>query len=43
MPTLTSYALYTISSNSLFSHEKATKELGYFPRHIAQTMQDTIN
>lgn len=42
MPTLTSYALYTISSNSLFSHEKATKELGYFPRHIARTMKDTI-
>lgn len=42
MPTLTSYALYTISSNSLFSHEKATQELGYFPRHIARTLQETI-
>lgn len=42
MPTLTSYALYTISSNSLFSHERATRELNYFPRHIVRTMQDTI-
>lgn len=42
VPTLTSYAIYTISSNSLFSHEKATKEIGYHPRHIARTMKETI-
>lgn len=42
VPPLTSYALYTISSNSLFSHEKATKELGYYPRHIARMMKETI-
>lgn len=41
-PTLTSYALYTLSSNSLFSHEKATKELGYQPRPVSQTIRDTI-
>lgn len=40
--TLTSYSLYTLSSNSLFSHEKATKELGYFPRHIYRTLEDTV-
>lgn len=42
VPTLTSYALYTISSNSLFSHEKATLELNYMPRHIARTIEDTF-
>lgn len=42
VPTLTSYSLYTLSSNSLFSHEKATRELGYHPRHIARTIEDTI-
>ena len=42
VPTLTSYALYTISSNSLFSHEKATKQLQYYPRHIVRTMKETI-
>lgn len=42
VPTLTSYALYTISSNSFFSHEKATEELDYYPRHIARTMKKTI-
>lgn len=41
-PTLTSYALYTISSNSLFSHEKAREDLGYKPRHLARTLEDTI-
>lgn len=41
-PTLTSYALYTISSNSLFSHEKAREDLGYQPRHLARTLEDTI-
>jgi len=42
VPTLTSYALYTISSNSLFSHEKATKQLQYYPRHIVCTIKETI-
>lgn len=43
MPTLTSYTLYSLSSKSLFSHEKATMELGYYPRHITRTVEDTIN
>lgn len=42
-PTLTSYALYSLSSNSLFSHEKATEQLDFHPRHIARTIKDTIN
>lgn len=42
-PTLTSYALYSLASNSLFSHEKANAELGYHPRHITRTIEDTLN
>lgn len=42
IPTLTSYALYTISSNSLFSHEKAREQLDYKPRHIVRTLKDTL-
>lgn len=34
----TRYSLYTISSNSHFTHDKATAEPGYHPRD----MQDTI-
>lgn len=43
MPTLTSYALYSLASNSLFSHERATRELDFYPRHIAITIEDTVN
>lgn len=42
-PTLTSYALYTLASNSLFSHEKAYETLNYYPRHITKTIKDTIH
>src|SRR5699024_12108136 len=41
VPTLTSYALYTISINSLFSHEKSTKQLQYYPLNIFLTMNET--
>lgn len=41
-PLYTSYSLYTLQSNSNFSHEKATKELGYKPRPIEETLKDTI-
>lgn len=42
-PTLTSYALYSLASNSLFSHEKANDKLDYYPRHITRTIEDTLN
>lgn len=42
-PLYTRYSLYTLSSNSHFSHEKACKELGYAPRDIKKTLQDTID
>ncbi len=41
-PLYTSYSLYTLSSNSYFSHEKATKELDYHPREMQDTLIDTI-
>lgn len=42
-PLYTRYSLYTLSGNDQFSHEKATKELGYTPRDLMQTIQDTVN
>lgn len=40
-PLYTRYALYTLNSNSNFSHEKATRELGYRPRALEKTVRDT--
>jgi len=39
-PLFTSYSLYMLSVNSNFSHERATKELGYNPRDIKETFKD---
>lgn len=41
-PLYTKYALYTISSNGHFSHDKATTELEYHPRDMQITVRDTI-
>ena len=41
-PLFTSYAWYTLGTNSNFSIEKAKKELGYQPRNIQETLKDTI-
>ena len=41
-PLYTKYALYTISSNGHFSHDKATFELGYHPRDMQITIRDTV-
>ncbi len=41
-PLYTHYALYTLQSNDRFSHDKATKELGYTPRDLYRTIQDTV-
>lgn len=38
----TKYSLYTLQSKSNFSHEKATKELGYTTRNLNETIEDTI-
>lgn len=41
-PIYTRYALYTLSSNGNFSHDKATAELEYRPRDMEETVADTI-
>jgi dihydroflavonol-4-reductase len=41
-PLYTSYSLYTLKTNSHFSHEKATKELNYNPRSMEGTLKATI-
>lgn len=41
-PIYTKYALYTLSGNGHFSHEKAISDLGYHPRDMQATIADTI-
>lgn len=41
-PLYTKYSLHTLTANDKFSHEKATKELGYHPRDIKATIADTL-
>lgn len=41
-PLYTKYSLYTLNSNDKFSHDKATRELGYRPRDLYQTITDTV-
>lgn len=40
-PLFTAYSLYTLKTNSNFSHLKATKTIGYEPRPFKQTIVDT--
>jgi dihydroflavonol-4-reductase len=42
-PLYTAYSLYTLSSNSNFSHEKADRELGYTTRPMVETVSDTVD
>ncbi len=39
-PVFTRYSLMTLSKNALYSHEKATRELGYSTRSFTDTMRD---
>lgn len=41
-PLFTKYSIYTLRSNSNFSHDKATEELDYNPRKIEESLKDTI-
>ena len=41
-PFLTPYSVYTLSSNSAFSHDRATRELGYRPRALSRTLRDMV-
>lgn len=42
-PIYSKYSLYTINSNANFSHDKATKELGYATTPFEETLKATIN
>jgi dihydroflavonol-4-reductase len=39
----TGYSLYAISQNSLYSSEKARRELGYSTRELRDTLRDMVN
>jgi dihydroflavonol-4-reductase len=41
-PLYTAYSMYTLSSNSTFSHQKASRELGYTLTPIEVSLRDTI-
>jgi dihydroflavonol-4-reductase len=41
-PRFTPYSLSTLRSNSEISHEKASRELGYHPRKLLETLADTV-
>ncbi|MEG1069741.1 MAG: NAD-dependent epimerase/dehydratase family protein [Ruthenibacterium sp.] len=41
-PLLTAYSIYTLGTNAHFSHQKASEQLGYTPRPLAQTLADTV-
>ena len=42
-PIFTSYSLSTLGVNGRFSHDKATSELGFMPRELYETLEDTVN
>lgn len=41
-PLFTKYSLYTLSSNSNFSNEKAKRDLGLVTRDITDTVRDMV-
>lgn len=41
-PLYTRYSLRTLEGGGLFSHDKATSELGFRPRDIKTTVADTV-
>ncbi len=41
-PRFTSYSICTLGSNSFISHQKASRELGYDPRPIRESIEDTF-
>lgn len=41
-PRFTNYSVCTLASNSFISHEKASRELGYDPRLIKESIEDTF-
>lgn len=41
-PLFTLYSLHTLSQNASYSHEKATRELGYKTRSLKESLYDTV-
>ena len=41
-PYFTRYSIYTLLSNSLISHKKASNDLGYFPQDIKKSVADNV-
>jgi len=41
-PLYTPYSIYTLNTNSIFSHDKATRDLGYTTRDMKKTLEDTV-
>ncbi len=41
-PLYTAYSLYTLRGNAHFSHELASRELGYAPRPLEETLLDSV-
>jgi dihydroflavonol-4-reductase len=41
-PLFCAYSLYTLGSNSHYSHAKAARDLGYRARPFEETIRDTI-
>ena len=41
-PVFTTYSLKTVRSNSTISHKKASEELGFCPRPLAETIMQTV-
>lgn len=42
-PLITPYSLAVIHAKVRFSHEKASRELGFWPRDLYQTLSDTVS
>ncbi len=42
-PLYTAYSIYTLNTHALFSHEKATNELGYVTRDFHETLKDMVS
>lgn len=42
-PSFSAYSLQTLQDNCNFSHEKATKELGFHPRSVEQSVADAVD
>ena len=41
-PLLTPYSVYTLHTNGKFSHDKASREFGYSPRSIDESLRDSF-